>query len=89
MWDELAMHYQRGVDWVRATQKEWDALAGVIDPERHAAVAKKLALQERDAVWWRDSVLLYFQTFSKRPLPEGVEKPAKTLEEYKARSLQW
>jgi alpha-glucuronidase len=89
MWDELALHYQRGVDWVRATQKEWDALAGVIDPERHAAVAKKLAIQERDAVWWRDSVLLYFQTFSKRPLPEDVEKPAKTLEEYKARSLQW
>lgn len=89
MWDELALHYQRGVDWARATQKDWDALAGMIDPERHAAVAKKLAIQERDAVWWRDSVLLYFQTFSKRPLPEGVEKPQKTLEEYKAKSLQW
>ena len=70
-------------------RSEWDALAGAIDPERHAAVAKKLAIQERDAVWWRDSVLLYFQSFSKRPLPEGVEKPAKTLDEYKAKSLSW
>ena len=89
LWDELALHYQRGVDWIRTTRKEWDALAGVIDPERHAAVATKLAIQERDAIWWRDAVLLYFQTFSKRPLPAGVEKPAKTLEEYKAKGLQW
>lgn len=89
LWDELALHYQRGVDWVRATRKSWDALSGVIDEERHAEVAKKLLIQERDAVWWRDACLLYFQTFSKRPLPAGVEKPQKTLEEYKARSLTW
>lgn len=88
-WDELALHYQRGVDWVRAARKDWDALSGVIDAERHAAVARKLAIQERDAVYWRDACLLYFQTFSKRPLPAGVEKPAKTLEEYKAKSLTW
>jgi alpha-glucuronidase len=89
MWDELALHYQRGVNWTRATRQEWNALAGVIDPERHAEVARKLALQERDAVWWKDAVLLYFQTFSKRPLPAGVETPEKTLEEYKAKSLIW
>jgi alpha-glucuronidase len=89
MWDDLALHYQRGVDWVRAARKQWDALEGVIDSERQVQVAKKLAVQERDAVWWRDSVLLYFQTFSKRPLPEGVEQPQKTLEEYKAKSLTW
>jgi alpha-glucuronidase len=89
LWDELALHYQRGVDWVRATRKLWDDLSGSIDAERHAAIAGKLALQERDAVWWRDACLLYFQTFSKRPLPQGVEQPAKTLEEYKAKSLTW
>lgn len=89
LWDELALHYQRGVDWVRTTRKEWDALAGMIDPERHSDVAKKLAIQERDAIWWRDACLLYFQTFSKRPLPAGIEKPARTLEEYQAKSLAW
>jgi Alpha-glucuronidase len=87
LWDELALHYQHGVDWVRATRKDWNALTGKIDPERHAAVAQKLAIQERDAVWWKDACLSYFQTFSKRPLPVGVEKPAKTLDEYKAKSL--
>ncbi|HJQ31098.1 MAG TPA: alpha-glucuronidase family glycosyl hydrolase [Pyrinomonadaceae bacterium] len=87
LWDELALRYQRGVDWVRAARKSWDSLAGVIDAERHAAVARKLEIQERDAVWWRDACLLYFQTFSKRPLPPGVEKPQKTLAEYMAKSL--
>jgi len=89
LWDELALHYQRGVDWVRATRATWASLSSVIDPERHKAVSKKLAIQERDAVWWRDACLLYFQTFAKRPLPVGVEKPAKTLDEYKAKALEW
>lgn len=87
LWDELALHYQRGVDWVRAARRSWDAVAGVIDAERQREVAQKLSIQERDAVWWRDACLLYFQTFSKRPLPVGVEKPQHTLEEYKAKSL--
>ena len=87
LWDELALHYQRGVSQVRAARRQWDALAALIDKERHADVAQRLAIQERDAVWWRDAVLLYFQTFSHRPLPQGVEAPARTLEEYKSRSL--
>src|ERR1700752_4161084 len=89
LWDELAWHYQHGVDWVRETRAEWDTLAGQIDEERHTAIGKKLAIQERDAVWWRDACLLYFQTFAKRPLPAGVEKPAHTLAEYKAKALEW
>lgn len=89
LWDDLALHYQRGVDWVRTTRKEWDALGKEIDHDRFEAVKKKLAIQERDAVWWRDSVLLYFQGFSKLPLPAGVEKPAFTLDVYKSKSLIW
>jgi alpha-glucuronidase len=87
LWDELALHYQRGVDWVRSARRQWDALAGSIDPERHADVASRLAIQEGDAIWWKDAVLLYFQTFSHRRLPEGVEAPERTLEEYQSTSL--
>ena len=89
LWDEIALHYQTGVDWVRATRATWSDLAGAIDPERHAAIGRKLAIQERDAIWWRDACLLYFQTFAKRPLPAGVEHPAKKLEDYKAKALAW
>ena len=60
MWDELALHYQRGVDWTRVARKDWDSLAGVVDAERHAAVARKFELQERDAIHWRDACLTYF-----------------------------
>lgn len=87
LWDELALHYQRGVNWVRATRKQWEALKGVIDSERYEEVARKLSIQERDAIVWRDACLLYFQTFSKMPLPAGVEKAAKSLDEYKAKSI--
>ena len=89
LWDELAWHYQRGVDWVRATRASWAGLKGVIDDERYTAISNKLAIQERDAVWWRDACLLYFQTFAKRPLPAGVEKPAHALADYKAKALDW
>lgn len=89
IWDGLAFEYQRGVDWVRSTRHSWESVSNAIDKERHEDVAAKLAIQERDAAWWRDAVMLYFQTFSKRPLPDGVEKPEKTLEEFKAKSLDW
>jgi alpha-glucuronidase len=89
LWDELALHYQHGVDWVRSTRATWAGLRGVIDDERYTAVSNKLAIQERDAVWWRDACLLYFQTFAKRPLSAGVEKPAHSLNQYKAKALDF
>ncbi len=89
LWDELAVHYQSGVDWVRSARASWASLDRAIDPERHQAISKKLMIQERDAVWWRDACLLYFQTFAKRPLPIGVEHPSKPLTEYKATALEW
>ena len=89
LWDELALHYQEGVDWVRTTRRAWDGLKGKIDPERYEAVAKKLAIQDRDAIWWKDSCLSYFETFSKRRLPPGVEKPVHGLDVYKAKALSW
>ncbi len=84
LWDELSLRYQRGVDWTRSARKQWDSLAGKIDSERHSAVAAKLAIQEKDAIRWRDACLLYFQTFSKLPFPASVDKPTHTLEEVMA-----
>lgn len=84
LWEEMALRYQRGINWTSAARKKWDALAGVIDPERHAAVAAKLVIQEHDAIWWRDAGMLYFQTFSQRPFPEGMSPPRHTLEELKS-----
>ncbi|MCB1129846.1 MAG: hypothetical protein KDN05_01880 [Verrucomicrobiae bacterium] len=60
------------------------SLAGAIDPETHAAVSTRLAIQKQDALRWHDACLLYFQTFSKRPFPDGVETPRHSLTELKA-----
>ncbi|HEX7631512.1 MAG TPA: alpha-glucuronidase family glycosyl hydrolase [Lacunisphaera sp.] len=83
LWDELCLRYQQGVDEVRTMRRNWEALAGRIDAERFTAVQQRLQRQEQDAIIWRDACLLYFQTFSHRPLPSGVEAPAHDLEYYK------
>ncbi|WP_210489380.1 alpha-glucuronidase family glycosyl hydrolase [Rufibacter aurantiacus] len=82
LWDELCYRYSGGVDSVRAMQKTWNSLAGQVDKERYEQVKQYLAIQEKDARWWRDACLLYFQTFSKRPIPQELEKPQGTLEEF-------
>jgi alpha-glucuronidase len=84
LWQELVYRYQRGVDGVRRMQETWRSVRGRIDEERYEQVRVFLEIQEREARWWRDACVLYFQTFSGRPLPEGYERPARTLEEYMA-----
>ena len=61
---------------VRAMRETWSGLGEYIDPERHAQVAAFLAIQEKEAQWWRDASIAYFQTFSGRPLPQGYAPPA-------------
>lgn len=83
LWDELVYKYYEGVDQVRQMQKEWDQLEGTIDAERFAYVKALLQIQEKEAVRWRDSCVVYFQSVSKKPIPAGLEKPAHDLEYYK------
>lgn len=83
LWDELVHKYYEGVEQVRTMQREWDKLESFIDAERFAQVKALLKIQERDAVIWRDSCVLYFQTFSGKPIPAGYEKPKHDLEYYK------
>ena len=63
-------------------QATWDGVAPFVDGARHGHVRRLLAIQEQEARWWRNACLLYFQTFSRRPLPAGLEPLAGTLEEY-------
>ncbi len=84
LWDELCLKYQQGVDSVKKMQAEWNKLEGFMDEERFRHVKMLLSVQLQEAIWWKDACLLYFQSFSKRPLPAGVEKPAKSLEYYQS-----
>jgi alpha-glucuronidase len=55
LWDELCYKYYAGVDTVRAMQAQWDQLSGVIDAERFHQVQQLLAIQLKEAIWWRNA----------------------------------
>ena len=80
-WDELCHMYDDGVRQTREFLAVWDAMQPYVDPQRFDEVQRKLRIQTRDAVWWRDACLLYFQTFSHRPIPQDVEHPVHNLDE--------
>jgi len=84
LWDELVIHYTRGVQTVADMRKSWADLAAFVDPERYAQVSAFLAIQEKEARWWRDASIAYFQTFSHRPLPAGYEPPQHDLPYYES-----
>ena len=80
-WDELCHKYDEGVREARHFLAVWDAMQPYVDSQRFDEVQRKLRIQARDAEWWRDACLLYFQTFSHRPIPQDVEHPVHNLDE--------
>ncbi|WP_375187393.1 alpha-glucuronidase family glycosyl hydrolase [Sphingobium yanoikuyae] len=89
LWDGLIHHYDRGVETVAAMQRDWAKLKPQVDAERFAQVETFLAIQHREAQWWRDACIAYFQSVSGRPLPAGSAAPAHPLDWYKALSFPY
>lgn len=87
LWDGLGIKYQEGVDQVREMIKTWNAMEPYVDEFRHHQVSMLLDIQLKEAKWWKDACMLYFQTYSKMDFPKEMESPEKTLEQYK--SLQF
>ena len=81
-WEELCYKYYTAVDSLKSVLKQWNQLEKLIDAERFHHVKQLLNIQVKDAIWWRNACLLYFQTFSKMPIPAQYEQPDKTLEYY-------
>lgn len=84
LWDELVHRYTQGVLQVSQMRRTWDKVAGHIDAERRSQIAAFLAIQEKEAKWWRDASIAYFQTFSRRSLPHGYAPPEHSLEHYRS-----
>jgi alpha-glucuronidase len=81
LWEELCYKYNQGVQQARSFQKVWDSLKEYIDLQRFGEVQSRLRIQVRDAGWWKDACLLYFQTFSGLPIPYDIERPIHSLDE--------
>lgn len=82
LWEELCYRYYVGADQVKQMQLAWDKLKPVIDVDRHKHVRQLLAIQYQEATWWRNACVLYFQTFSKQPIPTTLPAPDKSLDYY-------
>ncbi len=80
-WDELCYHYEEGVRSVRQYQQQWKNMETLVDKDRYEHVKSRLKIQMHDAIWWKDACLLYFQTYSKLPIPSEIEKPHHRLED--------
>ena len=68
LWEELCGKYYQGARQAAELGKTWEGLSGKVDPQRHKAVAAKLAIQTTHAAQWRDQILRYFQQFSGREI---------------------
>jgi alpha-glucuronidase len=81
LWDAIVYKYYQGVDEARLFQSVWDRHRGLIDDSRFREVQYKLKVQTREAIWWRDACILYFQTYSGLPVPSELERPVHDLDE--------
>ncbi len=84
VWAEMVHDYDRGVAYVADMRRTWDALRPAIDPERWSKTATYLAVQQREARWWRDASLAYWMSVNGLPLPAGTPPPEHDLAWYKA-----
>jgi len=89
LWDEICYRYERGLLQVRQFQKVWDRVEPYVDSRRFSEVQSKLRRHCRDAQIWKDACLLYFQQFSRLPIPYDIERPVHDLEDLMKIDLQW
>ncbi|AOZ99828.1 alpha-glucuronidase family glycosyl hydrolase [Flavobacterium commune] len=84
LWNSLALKYQEGVNQVESMNTTWNKMEQYVDQVRFKEVQMLLNIQHKEAKWWRDACLLYFQQYSGKELPKSVEKPTQTLNYFKS-----
>ena len=81
LWDNLCYTYDRGVRQAQEFVETWRAMKPYVSAERYEEQLWLFERQAKDAQWWRDACLLYFQQFSGQPLPADSPAPHFTLEQ--------
>ncbi|WP_037324612.1 alpha-glucuronidase family glycosyl hydrolase [Salinimicrobium terrae] len=84
LWYNLAAKYQEGVEDVEEMVETWNNMEEYVDDQRFEKTQMLLQIQLKEAKWWRNAVLLYFQQFSEMELPEFIPEPEHDLEYYQA-----
>ena len=60
LWEELCLHYDRGVETVQSYCDTWARMKPYVSRRVHAEVADLLQQNLTYATWWRDSCIDYF-----------------------------
>jgi len=89
LWEELCAQYYEGAAAVAQLTARWESIEAYIDQERFQQVKMHLTIQEKEARWWRDACLRYFQTFSGMEIPSRYEQPEYDLDYYKSLSYPY
>nr|WP_058361786.1 alpha-glucuronidase family glycosyl hydrolase [Xanthomonas translucens] len=89
LWEELIGRYDHGVAQVARMRATWAGLAPYVDAQRYRHVADFLAIQQREAQWWRDASIAYWQQVSGRALPPGTAPPPHPLAYYQSLSFPY
>ena len=81
LWDNLCYSYDRGVRQAREFVDTWMAVKPYVKEDVYQRQLTRFQRQAKDAQWWRDACLLYFQTFANRPLPPDCPAPFHQLDD--------
>ena len=84
VWEEMVYRYDKGVIDANAMLTDWSMLANDMDTELFNSVNNHLKIQVKEAKWWRDACLAYFQHQNELPYPVGASKPEHTYQYYKS-----
>lgn len=87
LWAELLHRYGQGIETVAGMRRTWDGLKGKVDDDRWQQAAAFLSIQHREAQWWRDASVAYWQSINSLPLPPGEKAPPQPLSYYQSLSF--
>jgi alpha-glucuronidase len=87
LWNEMVDRYYTGTAAVKDMQQVWKSMRPYVDGVQFHQVDQLMAVQYDEAIRWRNSCVLYFQTFSKKPFDPKYPKPDHDLQYY--RSLRY
>ncbi|MCQ2197393.1 MAG: alpha-glucuronidase [Bacteroidaceae bacterium] len=72
LWHNLCGKYEEGAQQAEKFVEVWKQVKPYIDSERYESMLWRLQRQARDAWWWHDACILYFQQFSQLPIPSCI-----------------
>ncbi len=84
LWEELVSHYSAGVAAIAHDRDVWARMKPYVDTRRFEETSAYLAIEEKEARWWRDANIAYFQSLNHLALPAGETPPEHDLAYYKS-----